>query len=61
MAEVKVSVLRDFFDLKERVGRKAGEVFACSEERYGEISSKLPEYVEKQPAKAPAKKRAASK
>lgn len=61
MAEVKVSVLRDFFDLKERVGRKAGEVFACSEERYGEISAKLPEYVEKKSGKTPARKRAAAK
>lgn len=61
MADVKVNVLLDFYDLREKVARKAGEIFTCSEERYGEISSKLPEYVEKQTAKAPARKRAAGK
>lgn len=61
MAEVKVNVLREFYDIKASVVRKAGECFECSEERFGEISSKLPEYVEKQPTKAPARKRAAAK
>ena len=61
MAQVEVSVLRDFYDIKADAMRKAGETFACSEERYGEISAKLPEYVEKKSGKTPARKRAAEK
>lgn len=56
---MKVKVCKAFFDEKEQVERKAGEVFECTEERFKVIKAKLPEWVESaEPKKAMAKKTA---
>ena len=36
---MKVEVVREFNDLKEGVGRKVGEQFVCSKDRFAQINS----------------------
>lgn len=43
---MKIKVLKDFKDLKEEVKRVAGDEFSASKERYEEINTKLPGYIE---------------
>ena len=54
---MKVKVKRSFIDLTENVERKVDEVFECSEARFNEIKTKLPQWVESvdEPKPAPAK------
>ena len=59
---MKVKVLKPFYDKKEGKDRRAGEIFECSAERYQEIASALPEWVETQETpKATPKKKTTSK
>lgn len=41
---MKVRVLKEFFDKKENITRKPGDVFTCTRERYEEIEKKLKFY-----------------
>lgn len=43
---VNVKVLRDFYDLREREDRKAGDEFSATASRAEEISTLLPGFVE---------------
>lgn len=58
---MKVKVCNNFFDEQEKVDRKTGEVFECSEERYNEIKAKLPQWVEVAEEKKTAPKKTARK
>lgn len=56
-----VKVIKNFYDLKEKCDREAGEVFPASNERAKDIKRKLPEYVEileQEPAPAKGSKEA---
>ena len=54
---MKVKVKRSFIDLTENVERKVDEVFECTEARFNEIKTKLPQWVEsvEEPKPVPAK------
>lgn len=41
-----IKVLKEFYDLKERVLRQVGERFEATEERFAELKEHLPDYVE---------------
>ncbi len=43
---MKARTLKPFNDLKEGVTRNVGEVFRCSKERFEEIDTKIPGYIE---------------
>ena len=61
---MKVKVLKPFFDVKEQVNRHVGEVFECTPDRFSEILSILPcwvEEVKETKPKAAAKKKTATK
>lgn len=60
---MKVKVLQPFIDLTDGIERKAGEVFECSQTRFNEIKTKLPQWVEsiEDPKPTPAKAKTANK
>ena len=41
-----IKVLKDFYDLKEGVFRSTGKEFEATKERFDEINTALPEFVE---------------
>lgn len=41
---MKVRVLKEFYDKKEDITRKPGDVFTCSQERFEEIEAGLKLY-----------------
>lgn len=41
-----IKVLKDFYDLKEGVFRSTGQEFEATKERFDEINTALPEFVE---------------
>ncbi len=43
---MKVKVLRPFYDEKEQTRREVGEEFECSQARFDQIKSVLPEWIE---------------
>lgn len=43
---MKIKTLKNFKDLQEGIIRKTGDVFIISKERFEEINTKLPGYVE---------------
>lgn len=43
---MKVRALRTFFDKSENVSRRVGEVFEVTAERYKQVKSALPEWIE---------------
>lgn len=43
---MKIKTLRNFKDLKEGIIRKTGDVFIVNKERFEEINSKLPGFIE---------------
>lgn len=43
---MKVKVLKSFIDLSDGSERKVGDVFECTEQRFREIETKLPDWVE---------------
>ena len=43
---MQAKVLKPFFDNKEQRDRRTGDIFDCSEERYNEILSILPNWLE---------------
>lgn len=60
---MKVKVLRPFYDELEKTRRAVGDEFECSTERFNEIKTALPEWVEGETVKAekPAPKHSKSK
>lgn len=58
---MKVKVKRSFIDLTENVERKVDEVFECSEARFNEIKTKLPQWVESAEEPKPAPKKSTTK
>lgn len=53
-----ITVLKDFYDLVERVDRHAGETFDADDERAAYIDEALPGYVEVKKKAARARKAA---
>lgn len=43
---MKIKTLKNFKDLQEGISRVTGDVFVVSKERFEEINSKLPGFVE---------------